>query len=696
MPLYINTNVSSLNAQRQLMSSGQELDKAMTRLSSGMRINSAADDAAGLAISNRQTSQIRGLDQAVRNANDGISLIQTAEGALSESTNILQRMRELAIQSANGIYSDNDRATLDAEVQQLVSELDRIAKSTSFNGQNILDGSMKDVNLQVGAQANQTIKISVAAVDSKTLGMGSLSADVVGAEITSTALNASGVITSAGTLNEQDILINGQAVGALASGDTLSDLVDNINTNVRGVTASTAVEMTASSVGTGVLDEDGSTITVRKTDGTSFTFNVANTNSLQEFADKVSTESGGQVSASIGSDGKISLSAQNVASLSVDAAGQTALGVGSTAQNAQIILTSDDGSEISVERGATGTLSDLNNYGFRETQSGGVIESVGLSANSNGANEELAVGELTINGVQIDNKDTDSLQGKIDAINAASSETGVTAMAYSTMTIDMSGFLASAAGTTSELVINGVNVDLNLANSASTEDVVEAFNNHSDTTGVSARMLGTQIVLESDQGAINIGTGSYTTTSFLGSTSGLDSLTRTFINSSGTFTQSTNATFGTGDSFTALAGLKLVSASGAPISVEVSGTSEIARHGLLESNSLGEGSFGTAISSISVSTAAGAQKAIGVIDNALETVNDIRSDLGAANNRLDFTISNLSNVAENTQAARARITDADFAAETAALSRAQVLQQASQAMLAQANARPQQVLSLLQ
>ncbi|HSX85715.1 MAG TPA: flagellin, partial [Cellvibrio sp.] len=118
--------------------------------------------------------------------------------------------------------------------------------------------------------------------------------------------------------------------------------------------------------------------------------------------------------------------------------------------------------------------------------------------------------------------------------------------------------------------------------------------------------------------------------------------------------------------------------------------------GLMESNAAASGSFGTSIANISIGTQAGAQKAIGVIDNALETVNDIRSDLGAANNRLDFTISNLSNVAENTQAARARITDADFAAETAALSRAQVLQQASQAMLAQANARPQQVLSLLQ
>src|SRR5690606_34245523 len=130
----------------------------------------AADDAAGLAISNRQTSAIRGLDQAVRNANDGISLIQTAEGALDETTNILQRMRELAIQSANGIYSDSDRATLNAEVQQLKSELDRIAETTSFNGQKILDGSLGKVALQVGSEANQTIEFSLQGFSASSLG----------------------------------------------------------------------------------------------------------------------------------------------------------------------------------------------------------------------------------------------------------------------------------------------------------------------------------------------------------------------------------------------------------------------------------------------------------------------------------------------------------------------------------------------
>lgn len=131
MSLVINTNVASLNTQRQLVSSGNALSQATERLSSGQRINSAKDDAAGLAIANRMTSQVRGLDQAIRNANDGVSLVQTAEGALQEVTNILQRMRELSIQSANGIYSNADRATLQAEVKQLKSELDRISETTS-------------------------------------------------------------------------------------------------------------------------------------------------------------------------------------------------------------------------------------------------------------------------------------------------------------------------------------------------------------------------------------------------------------------------------------------------------------------------------------------------------------------------------------------------------------------------------------
>ena len=161
MPQIINTNIASLNAQRNLNASQRDADTTLQRLSSGLRINSAKDDAAGLAISERFTSQITGLNQAIRNANDGISLAQVAEGALGESGNILQRMRELAVQSANATNSASDRQALQAEVNQLKDELERIATTTEFNGLKLLDGTFQAQKFQAGANENQTISVSI-------------------------------------------------------------------------------------------------------------------------------------------------------------------------------------------------------------------------------------------------------------------------------------------------------------------------------------------------------------------------------------------------------------------------------------------------------------------------------------------------------------------------------------------------------
>jgi flagellin len=177
MALTINSNIASLNAQRNLNSSQANLAKAMQRLSSGLRINSAKDDAAGLGISDRMTAQIRGMNQAVRNANDGISLAQTAEGALAETTNCLQRMRELAVQSSNATNSATDRASLDAEFTQLVEEIERIAANTSFNGQILFDGGLSSAVFQVGPDAGQTITVSIAAAGSTALGVDGLAVD---------------------------------------------------------------------------------------------------------------------------------------------------------------------------------------------------------------------------------------------------------------------------------------------------------------------------------------------------------------------------------------------------------------------------------------------------------------------------------------------------------------------------------------
>jgi flagellin len=161
MGLYINTNSAALNAQRQMNQVSNSLGRSFERLSSGLRINGARDDAAGLSISTRFTAQIRGLNQAVRNSNDGISLAQTAEGALNETTNILQRMRELSVQSANDTNNDSDRSSLQAEVSQLKKELDRIAETTNFNGNNILNGEFLSKDIQVGANVGETINVSV-------------------------------------------------------------------------------------------------------------------------------------------------------------------------------------------------------------------------------------------------------------------------------------------------------------------------------------------------------------------------------------------------------------------------------------------------------------------------------------------------------------------------------------------------------
>ena len=191
MALVINTNVMSLNAQRNLSTSGSQLATSLQRLSSGLRINSAKDDAAGLAISDRMTTQISGLNQAARNANDGISLAQTTEGALQEVTNNLQRIRELAVQSANATNSSSDRNALDQEVQQRIAEIDRIASQTSFNGRKVLDGSFGGATFQVGANVGETISLALTS---------SVKATAIGQVATSTgSVDLSTLFTSGGS-----------------------------------------------------------------------------------------------------------------------------------------------------------------------------------------------------------------------------------------------------------------------------------------------------------------------------------------------------------------------------------------------------------------------------------------------------------------------------------------------------------------
>ena len=254
----VNTNVSSLNAQRNLSTSGSDLATSMERLSSGMRINSAKDDAAGLQISNRLTSQVNGLAVAQRNANDGISMAQTAEGAMNESTNILQRMRELALQSANGSNSDDDRNALQKEVSALQTELTRIADTTSFGGKQLLDGSFGTTKFQVGSNANETISMT----------LGNVASDAIGNEVVEGAADVLGTAaatdldTILGDVTADTLKAIGFDKSVSVVADTgANDIASSINTAGWGVKAEAVVEttlsnLTTASVGTLNIGDD--------------------------------------------------------------------------------------------------------------------------------------------------------------------------------------------------------------------------------------------------------------------------------------------------------------------------------------------------------------------------------------------------------------------------------------------------------
>ena len=252
MAAVINTNVVSLNAQRNLNSSEGALATSLQRLSSGLRINSAKDDAAGLAISERMSSQIRGLNQAVRNANDGISMSQTAEGALSEIGNNLQRIRELAVQSRNASNSTSDRTALNNEVQQLKAEIDRVASTTAFNGIKLLDGTFTNQAFQVGANVGETISIS-SLVNAQTTALGTTSSS--SANVTGAAPTAFTAITAG------HLTINGVSVGAVAAGGNAVTQGANIAAAIN--TASGTTNVTATANGT------TGAVTLTNTSGTS-------------------------------------------------------------------------------------------------------------------------------------------------------------------------------------------------------------------------------------------------------------------------------------------------------------------------------------------------------------------------------------------------------------------------------------------
>lgn len=505
MPQVINTNIASLSAQNSLNKSQNSLQTSLERLSSGLRINSAKDDAAGLAIVDRFTSQIRGLNQAVRNASDGLSVAQTAEGALQESSNIMQRMRELAIQSINDSNSGTDRANIQKEISQLQSELNRIADTTTFNGKNLLDGNFAAQSFQVGSNANETISVSIT----------SSRATDLGAEQATSNTNVGGALTPAADIS------GGNNVVAAA-------------TTITG----------PSGAGSFTPSADDSAADI-----------AADINSLTEDPN-------------------------------------TPTGVSASARTT---VTLDNFQTEAVTGGLSFTLSASNAAG--------------------------TVGTATVITATLTS--TTDLTTLAQEINDNTASTGVSAV----LSADLSSI---------ELVQeNGYDINILDANSGTTNN----------TSAALFDVGGASLLEDDDDGAVtdSIVVGGQVT-----------------LNSSGGFT---------------------VSAAGADATVFAAGAA---------SSSL------NSVADINVSTRQGATDALIVLDTALSSVTDNRASLGAIQNRLESTISNLASIAENVTAARSRVQDADFAAETAELTRSQILQQAGISVLSQANALPQQVLSLLQ
>jgi flagellin len=378
MPQVINTNVLSLNAQRNLTTSGTQLAQALQRLSSGLRINSAKDDAAGLAISDRMTTQINGLNQAVRNSNDGISLAQTTEGALQEVTNNLQRIRELAVQSANATNSTSDRNALDQEVQQRIAEIERIAAQTSFNGRKVLDGSFGNATFQVGANVGETIGVDLD-TSMKTSAIGSKASTTGTVDLATLFGPSPGASGSGGAFT---------TAVASAAGQTYSLTVDGV-TIINFTSAANLDDVTAAEVDAGVTNAAaglaaqgitvsgtaaGGDLVFTKTDGNDFDIVVADTMNTAggfagaDFATGTNTVTTGtpeaayavgQFDVTVGSGDVVSLAGTyDTAQDFVDAINSNVSGAyASIDDNGQLVISSTD--DITVAAGAGTTALGL-------------------------------------------------------------------------------------------------------------------------------------------------------------------------------------------------------------------------------------------------------------------------------------------------------------------------------------------------
>jgi len=693
MPQIINTNIASLNAQRNLNASQRDQDVALQRLSSGLRINSAKDDAAGLAISTRFDAQVRGTSVAVRNSGDAISLAQTAEGALDSINTSLQRVRELALQSANDTNTSIDRQALQEEVDQLISEIQNVAESANFNGKKLLDGSFQNSVFQTGANVGDTVKVSIAKVDADSLGSAATAG--ISSAVDKTALIAG---TDDLDLVAGDVVVNGIAVGASSGSDDGSSRIlqsssaiakaaaINAVSDQTGVSASAAPNVVEGTAMATVAAEAATAITIN---GEAFNLTTAVTANLSETRvelQKVADVINGKAEAT----GVTAVLAETTAGYRVDLVAADGRNIdivdgandsfdfglatgGVAAATAavyagDVTLTSNDGSDIVI----TSNTANIDNSGFEEGTFSGVNAGAVGNAGTDAVRNTLIAGDLLVNGVDVGvtlaADDTASTSGESEsaialaaAINRVSDETGVTAEANQN-TLYSGDITVITAGA---LTVNGTAVTIGAGTDVATKvaNAIEAINDVSGQTGVRAEILDAdsyKLIAEDGRNIAIGGTGALNDEGFVD------------------------------DVY--VAGVKLSAAGEFELGTKTGGIEgsgfQVGTYGGSES--------GTKLSDIDITTSKGAEAAIIAIDNAVNSVASSRAELGAIQNRFESTIANLEISRENLSAANSRILDADFAQETAALSKSQVLQQAGISVLAQANARPQQVLSLLQ
>ena len=690
----IHTNIGALVAQRGMDDSMQDLSSAMNRLSTGYRINSAADDAAGSAIASKFEAQTRSLGVAIRNANDAISLTQTAEGALGEVENILQRMRELSVQAGNSTLNTSDRAQIQAEVDALAAEIDAISAKTNFNQVNLLDGSSSSVTMQIGIDKGDELAIGLQKTDVSTLGIGSSSnarvltservtavtagTDWAAADIKINGENAFSAAVNTGTTSQLNGIAHSiealsvpAADGSAGRNAAVHAALINSNSAVHGAVATSFNEVVATSN----AFTAGGTITVQG-------ITIAAQDTQAAFVAEVNNAAVG-VTASVNTAGRIVFS--NTDGDNIVLAGADIANIGHTADTygGFVQISNSDGSAVSIEAGsdkngygadataAPGLVSDVTALGFNQvsgsTVNGAVVTSTALT-------QAMAV---TINSVAIGASDDASALSKAAAINAAGAGVTASARTVANLTIDLVGVTNSQL---SDFSINNITIDI--SGDLNTGQVVTGIN---DVLGgvidvvASADATTGALVLTSESG-LTIDANSGTATGFITAAT----------NQNGT----TIAAEATGDYVTHGA-LTIVSNDGGIIAIE---DGEVDTHTGLATLGLQAQSEAVTTTSegLSVGSVANATAALAAIDTAIETVSTFRAGFGATENRLDSAISNLTTYQTNLEASKGRILDADFASETSKLTKAQILQQAATSMLAQANASKQGLLALLQ